>query len=236
MQDRLQNNNVNEFVPGDAVESALRQLQPRESRVNKERLLFLIGRAAGRAEAPRQERRRNWFWPSAALLLLAACVGLTAMYTVERRKTETLDLRLSQLSPVDSPHDGDADRTPREGRSDADARMATNAGANNEGAEDKTAQPGGAAVRNSRRDRRVTEATLWRTRYPILATNVDWLPASTPRTTGPAAPPKTLQDYRLSMLTSENDSPEEFHGRPSSSPLRLPWLRWLSPSSEGTQL
>ena len=58
----------------DDLEAALASLSPRGSRIDRDRLLFLAGRASAEPTSGSSVRRR-WLWPAAtAASLTAACV------------------------------------------------------------------------------------------------------------------------------------------------------------------
>jgi hypothetical protein len=67
-----------------AFERQLAGLDVAPLRVDRDRLMFEAGRAAGQAERPVAATQRvagapRWFWPSAAAMMTAACVVLAAM-------------------------------------------------------------------------------------------------------------------------------------------------------------
>jgi hypothetical protein len=69
------NNPFNEELPAElkAVERVLRRLQPSADRLDRDRLMYL----SGRASVPSQRNTRRWMWPisTAALLLVSLTLG-----------------------------------------------------------------------------------------------------------------------------------------------------------------
>jgi hypothetical protein len=68
-------NSFNEKLPAElkAVEHALRRLQPSADRLDRDRLMYL----SGRASMPSQRNALQWMWPlsTAALLLVSLTLG-----------------------------------------------------------------------------------------------------------------------------------------------------------------
>jgi hypothetical protein len=68
-------NSYNEELPAElkAVERALRRLQPSADRLDRDRLMYL----SGRASMPSQRNALQWLWPlsTAALLLVSLTLG-----------------------------------------------------------------------------------------------------------------------------------------------------------------
>jgi hypothetical protein len=70
-------NRTDELTP---FETALTGLTPRVAGLDRERLLFLAGRAAALGElAPRRTRLVRWGWPAAFAAMTAVAASLTAM-------------------------------------------------------------------------------------------------------------------------------------------------------------
>ena len=66
------------------VETALSKLAPSPVRMDRDRLMFLAGQAAGHGEADSLasscRRKGAWLWPAVAGVMTAACVALAALF------------------------------------------------------------------------------------------------------------------------------------------------------------
>ncbi len=84
------------------VEQALRQFQPRPSKVDRERLMFLAGQASG---ANARERPKTWWlWPASTLAMstVATCLAVALTVQLSRPPDEKLIVR-EVVVPVQVP-------------------------------------------------------------------------------------------------------------------------------------
>ncbi len=63
-----------------AVEAALGALRPTPSGVDRDRLMYLAGRAAGSRSQGARRRRADWLWPCATAASMLLAVGFAMMW------------------------------------------------------------------------------------------------------------------------------------------------------------
>jgi hypothetical protein len=64
----------------EAVEAAVGSLRPAPSGIDRDRLMYLAGRAAGGDGSHHARRRAGWFWPCATAASLLAAVTFAGMW------------------------------------------------------------------------------------------------------------------------------------------------------------
>lgn len=195
MQNELRNDdllNQNTAWEYAALEAALRNLQPRNSRVDREQLLYQAGRSSARRELGRR-RVGGWIWPVTSVLSLAGCVLLGVLYLGTQREQRSFRPEMAVKQPV--PHQPRRKEQPR--NRDVDTPRAPVAAQHPH----PPHQPH-QTTRPVLPDRWMA-SVLWRSRHPVLATSVDRLPVTTSSGGNPAEPAKTLQQYRLLLISTD---------------------------------
>jgi hypothetical protein len=148
----------------DDVEAALVKLQPRPSTINRERLMFLAGKAAGAAQRTLTPAKRGWAWPLATLASVAAMVVFAVLFGLERvrpRSSQTMVDRTPRRSVV-MPNRPVAKSPERDIRAKPQAA------------------PAGVAVDGRGSDSLAVESRMARSRHPVLMTDPDQLPNAAP--------------------------------------------------------
>jgi len=158
------------------LEQALAALRPRSSEIDRDRLLFLAGRASAE-EANRTRPPRRWLWPASTALSSAAALVLLALLTLRPAGDGNRDIRRAELAGP--PHESAA--AANSPRDDRRAPVASDAGQN---VSNEPAEPGARSVaRSSRALPRVEfgeEAPYLRMRSYVLAHGVEALLAREP--------------------------------------------------------
>jgi hypothetical protein len=149
----------------DDVEAALVKLQPRRSTVNRDRLLFLAGKAAGAAEhsavTSRGFSKIPGMWPLATFASVAAMLVFAVLFGIERGRERTVRTIVKRDSrpAVAFPKSSVVKRPATGVREKPQAALAD---------ELRTA------------DSMTAESRLMRSRHPVLMTDPDLLPNSAP--------------------------------------------------------
>ena len=183
--------------PVDDIEAALVKLQPRRATVNRDRLLFLAGKAAGAAERASVPSSRRSAWPLATFASVAAMLVFAVLFGIERGRSQSVRTVVKHdPSPA-------AVLPNRSLRMDGPAKQAARTDVVTD-------------VHST--DSLATESRLMRLRHPALMTDADLLPNTVPTGGRQTANPLSVGDTRRAMgdgLSATRAKPAAPSGLPS---------------------
>ncbi len=202
-----------------AVERSLAELQPRATKVNRERLLYLAGQATALASAPvvAPPKAKVGIWPLATILSTSVAVVFAVLYFGGRVSAQP-EIRFVTLEQP--------------------ARPATNP-------DRRSPSAGQKQNRNQQQPKRFVaempatfsspfrmESAMLRSRHPILTTDVDRLPLPVSSGSSSGIASQTLQEMRLSLVSSPKPDFRKFPNQSSGFGL----FHWPWPSKQGDRL
>lgn len=184
--------NADEDLTPVDVETALAKLRPRPASVDRDRLLFLAGRAAAIADTAAPQPRRRRLWPTAAVASFAAAMLFGVLYGMERSRPQPPQ-RIVYVDRI-------VERTPVAGRQDPRGVHR---------------QPDASTVVDGSSRDWFAASRLLRSRHPALMTDADDLPAVRFGGGGAGAEQPTVRRMRQSLLGrslgTESDSGISLH-------------------------
>jgi hypothetical protein len=160
-----ESNDLNRF------EAALASLAPAAARVDRDRAMYLSGRAAAKAEAARPSGMRAWLWPASTAAMALVALSLGALLVQERHSRP-----VAASSPQPT--------APREAHRNSNAAAAAESDA------------GSTAVAKNGGPRGANPIYL-RIRNRVLNEGVDALPLNQTSEAGPALEPWTPRSHPL---------------------------------------
>lgn len=196
------------------LEAALLALEPQPARANRDVVLYEAGRAAALkcAGSLRGEFRRRWLWPVTSLVSISAAVVFAVLFWAgtdsgragRGEEVSPERVRIVYVQPPSAKRE--AVRAPHP-RRQADREV-------------HPARAVAVAQTPSIVDPQEMEARLVRSRFPILTTDVDRLPASPPTAPFSPRPPQTYRQLRDSLTGKDRPGPSS---AVSGGLLSLPW-------------